>query len=473
MSGTPIEPGPNVSDQERKTKKLLLTHEENVQKVLHDVQAGDEKLKVLLDAVRPADLAEMLGRLDDKDQVRAMQLLDLRRGALVLKRSRTAVAAFLMERLPTDRAADLLDALTVDDRARILDGMPPARREQILPEMEKKQADEVRQALSWPRHSAGRLLQTHVVKVPPDMTVAQTLARIREVNTHVEKVNDVYIVDEKGVLIGIASLRDLVCADAENTLSKIMVTDVITAKPLDDQELVARMISKYDFLSIPVVDEKGVFLGICTVDDIVDVLRHEATEDQLNQGGIDGHAIADLPYLRVPIRTIVHTRIWWLLMLFVAETLTGTVLRHFEDELAKVVALSFFIPLLIGTGGNAGSQTVSQIIRALALGEIEPKDAFAVFKREATAGLVLGILLGVVAFGRALLWGTSMPVSIAVAVSILVICVWANTVGSLVPLTAVRLGFDPTVMSAPLITTLVDATGLFIYFRIAGLILGL
>lgn len=471
MSGTPIDSGPKVSDQERRTKKLLIAHEESVQQALQD--PGDEKLKVLLDAVRPADLAELLERLSETDQVRAMQVLDLRRAALVLKRARTALAGWLMEQLPVERAADLLDALTVDDRARVLDAIPPERRDQILPEMEKKQADEVRQALSWPRHTAGRLLQTHVVRVAPETTVGQALARIREVNLQVEKVNDVYVVDDKNVLVGIASLRDLVCNDPDAPLSKVMVRDVIVARPNDDQELVARLISKYDFLSIPVVDDRGAFLGVCTVDDIVDVLRHEATEDQLNQGAIDGTMLADLPYLRVPIRTIVRTRIWWLLMLFVAETLTGTVLRHFEDELAKVVALSFFIPLLIGTGGNAGSQTVSQIIRALALGEIEPKDALGVVKREGTAGLVLGVLLGLVAFGRARMWGTSMEVSIAVAVSILVICVWANTVGSLVPLTAVRLGFDPTVMSAPLITTLVDATGLFIYFRIAGLILGL
>jgi magnesium transporter len=323
------------------------------------------------------------------------------------------------------------------------------------------------------QRTAGRLLQTRVVRVTPELTVAQALEHIRKINAEMEKVNDVYVLESDSTLVGMASLRELVTTDPTWPLSKIMTRDVVTAKPTDDQELVAKLIGKYDFLSIPIVDDHSRFLGIVTVDDIVDVLQSEHTEDVLNQAGIVGTEIADEPYLQVKVPTIVRTRVWWLLMLFVAETLTGTVLRHFEDELAKVVALSFFIPLLIGTGGNAGSQTVSSIIRALALGEIEPTDVWKVLRREGTAGLVLGFLLGSVAFVRAIMWGTTLQVSLAVAISIVVICTWANTVGAVVPLVAQRAGLDPTVMSAPLITTLVDATGLFIYFSIAGLILHL
>jgi magnesium transporter len=473
VTSIPPEDKPRVSGQERRTNLALRQHHDGIQKALQEPTPQDEHLKVLIEAVRPADLAELLARMSDDDQLRILRVIDLRRGAVMLKRSRAAAAASWLARVERPRAADFLDFLPIDDRASILEAMEEDVRAELLREMESHTAAEVRGALAWPRRTAGRLLQTHVVKVSPEMTVGQTLHRIREVNEQMEKINDIYVIDPKGRLVGMASLRDLVVSPPDKPMSERMTRDVVSAKPTDDQEVVARLIGKYDFLSIPILDAGGVFLGIVTVDDVVDVLQAEQTEDMLNQAGIAGTDIADEPYLNVKVPTIVRTRVWWLLMLFVAETLTGTVLRHFEDELAKVVALSFFIPLLIGTGGNAGSQTVSSIIRALALGEIEPRDVWRVLRREATAGLVLGLLLGGVAFVRAVMWGTTMQVSIAVAISIIAICTWANTVAAVVPLAAQRIGFDPTVMSAPFITTLVDATGLFIYFSIAGIILRL
>lgn len=473
MSDISTEDKPKVSAQERRKNLALREHHDGIQRVLANPGAEDERLKALVEAVRPADLAELLIRISDADQLRVLRVIGLRRGAVVLKRSRAAVAARLLEGLDRARAADYLDFLPIDDRASILEAVPPEVREELLKEMEKHTAEEVRSSLSWPPRTAGRLLQTRVVRLSPDMTVAQGLDRIRQVNSEIEKVNDVYVIDEIGLLVGMASLRELVTGDPGQRLATVMTRDIVTARPTDDQEVVARLIGKYDFLSIPIVDERSHFLGIVTVDDVLDVLQAEQTEDVLNQAGIAGGEIADEPYLHVKVPTIVRTRVWWLLMLFVAGTLTGNVLRHFEGELARAVALSFFIPLLIGAGGNAGSQTVSSIIRAVALGEIEPRDLLKVLRREATAGLVLGLLLGGVAFVRAVLWGTTYQVAVAVAVSIVAICTWANSVGAVVPLVALRLGLDPTVMSAPLITTLVDATGLFIYFSIAGLILRL
>jgi len=208
------------------------------------------------------------------------------------------------------------------------------------------------------------------------------------------------------------------------------------------------------------------------VDDVIDVIREEETEDILKMGGIEPGAL-DRPYFENSIPLVVRKRIGWLLLLFVAETFTGTVLRFFENELAAVVALSFFIPLLIGTGGNAGAQTVTTIIRSLALGEIRLMDARRVLTREMTTGLTVGVLIGSIAFGRALLWGAHLPLAATVAITILVICTWSTTIGSLIPIAAQRLGVDPAVLSAPLITTLVDATGLVIYFRIAKAIMKL
>ncbi|HEY2945493.1 MAG TPA: magnesium transporter, partial [Vicinamibacteria bacterium] len=241
---------------------------------------------------------------------------------------------------------------------------------------------------------------------------------------------------------------------------------------LDDQEVVANKISKYNLLAVPVLEKDGTVVGFVTVDDVIDVIREEETEDILKMGGIEPGAL-DRPYFENSIPRVVRKRIGWLMLLFVAETFTGTVLRFYENELAAVVALSFFIPLLIGTGGNAGSQTVTTVIRSIALGEIGLRDAGRVLAREASTGVLIGLLVGGIAFGRALLWGAHMPLAITVAITVLVICSWSTTVGSLIPIAAERFGIDPAVLSAPLIATLVDATGLVIYFTIAKAILHL
>jgi magnesium transporter len=220
------------------------------------------------------------------------------------------------------------------------------------------------------------------------------------------------------------------------------------------------------------LEQDGSVVGFVTVDDVIDVMIEEQTEDILRMAGVEPGAL-DKPYFDNPILLVVRKRIGWLLLLFVAETFTGTVLRHFEGELAAVVALSFFIPLLIGTGGNAGAQTVSTIIRSIALGEIRLRNAGRVLVREMSTGAMIGVLVGLVAFGRSLLWGVSIPLALTVAITVLVICTWSTTVGSVIPLLAEKIGVDPAVLSAPLITTLVDATGLIIYFSIAKVILHL
>jgi len=212
-------------------------------------------------------------------------------------------------------------------------------------------------------------------------------------------------------------------------------------------------------------------VGAVRVDDLLDAALAKAGAGLLNQGGVAGKIAAQVPYFQTPLWKVVRGRITWLVLLFVAETATGTVLRHFEDELAKVVALSFFIPLLIGTGGNAGSQTVSTVIRALALGEVRLRDVLRVVAKEVSAGILLGVLLGGIAFGRALMWGVSYDLAACVAITVLVVCTWANTVGAVIPIAAQRAGVDPTVISGPLITTLVDASGLFLYLTIAHLMI--
>jgi magnesium transporter len=261
-------------------------------------------------------------------------------------------------------------------------------------------------------------------------------------------------------------------ADLEKPVTEVMRRKPVTVNALDDQEAVAKKIAKYNLLAVPVLEKDGSLVGFVTVDDVIDVLVEEQTEDLLRMAGVEPGAL-DKPYFDNPILRVVRKRIGWLLLLFVAEMFTGTVLRHYESELAAMVALSFFIPLLIGTGGNAGSQTVTTIIRSLALGEIRLRQFGRVLAREMSIGVMIGVLVGSVAFFRTLLWGQQTPMAFTVAFTVLVICTWSTTVGSLIPIVAERFGVDPAVLSAPLITTLVDATGLIIYFSIAKVILHL
>jgi magnesium transporter len=305
------------------------------------------------------------------------------------------------------------------------------------------------------------------------MTAEGTLSRLREIDRDVETVTDLYVLNQEGQLIGVVSLRDVVTADPSCKLEEIMNTHLVTVAPETDQEEVARLVSHYDFLAMPVVTPDRKMLGIIPVDDVIDVLVSESTEDILRFGGMEGGGAINQPYFTVSLPVVVRKRIGWLLLLFLAETLTGSVLRIFEAELAAVVALSFFIPLLIGTGGNTGAQTVSNLIRGLALGEVQWQDIWRVIRREVLSGLMIGLLLGGVAFGRTILWGNGVNIALVVALTIVAICTWANTIGSLIPMIAFKIKIDPAVVSAPLITTLVDATGLAIYLLIAKSILSL
>jgi magnesium transporter len=303
------------------------------------------------------------------------------------------------------------------------------------------------------------------------MTVEATLDHLRQVHPDVETLTDLYVANADNQLVGVVSLREVVVAPPGKRLDELMNTQLVTVTPQTSREEVARLVSHYDYLAMPVVAPDRKILGVIPIDDVIDALVAEGTEDILRFGGMEGGGTIDQPYFTVPIPLVIRKRVGWLLLLFLAETLTGTVLRYFENELARVVALSFFIPLLIGTGGNTGAQTVSTLIRGLALGEIQMRDIWRVVLRELFSGVLLGVLLGAVAFGRALLWGSAPPLAAVVGLSILVICTWANTIGSLIPLIAHRLKIDPAVVSAPLITTLVDATGLAIYMLIARALL--
>ncbi len=454
--------------------RVTLTNlEELEQQVRAALEAQDfDGLRQILAARHPADVADVIDRLDEEDQLVVFRLLAPAQAAEVLGETSVEATRELIEQLPADEAGDLLDRLPMDDVAEILGEDVPERQQALLAAMEPDDAAEVRALLSYPPQSAGRLMTEKFVQVRPDMTADETIARLRQLDPEIESLHDLYVLGPEQQLVGVVSLRGVITAPPERRMGELMTTRLITATPETDQEEVARLVSQYDLSALPVVTAEGRMLGIVTVDDVIDVLVQESTEDVLRFGGVEGGA--GEPYFTVPILRAVRRRVGWLMLLFFTGTITVSVLDRFESQLDKVVALSFFIPLLIGTGGNTGAQTVSTMIRGMALGEIRLRDAWRVISRELVSGLVLGLLLGCVAMVLALFWTNGdVTLALVVALTIVAICIWSNTIGAMVPLVARKFGLDPALVSAPLITTLVDATGLAIYLLIASTLLGL
>jgi magnesium transporter len=420
-----------------------------------------------------ADLAELLNQLTLAEAATVISLLPVSRTIEIFDQPTMRRRAAILEQLDPARAAQILEGLSADESTDIIQKMSPHERHRILPKLSAELRKELEGLLQYPAHTAGGIMTTEFVRLSPVMTVGEALKHIRSVAREKESIYACYVMEPgTGHLLGAVSLRDLVMADLEKPVTEVMRRNPITVNALDDQEAVAKKIAKYNLLAVPVLEKDGSLVGFVTVDDVIDVLVEEQTEDLLRMAGVEPGAL-DKPYFDNPILRVVRKRIGWLLLLFVAEMFTGTVLRHYESELAAVVALSFFIPLLIGTGGNAGSQTVTTIIRSIALGEIRLKQFGRVLAREMSIGVMIGVLVGTVAFFRTLLWGQPTPMAFTVAITVLVICMWSTTVGSMIPIAAERFGVDPAVLSAPLITTLVDATGLIIYFSIAKVILHL
>jgi magnesium transporter len=417
------------------------------------------------------DLAELINQLTLAEAAAVVSMLPVKRAVEVCNQPTMRRRSAILEQLEPERAAHILAGLSADERTDIIQKMGQHERHRILPKLSAEMRTELEYLLQYPDHTAGGIMTTEFVRLDPSMTVGGALKHIRSTAREKESIYACYVMEtETGRLLGSVSLRDLVMSELDRPVTQIMRRKPVTVAAADDQEVVAHKIARYNLLAVPVLERDGSVVGFVTVDDVIDVLVEEQTEDILRMAAVEPGAL-DRPYFENPIARVVRKRIVWLLLLFVAGTLTSAVLHNFEGELAKVVTLSLFIPLLIGTGGNAGAQTVMTVIRSLALGEIGVRQAWRVVLREATTGMVVGLLVGTVAFGQALLWKVPLELALTVSVTMFAICVWATTVGSLVPIAAHYFGIDPAVLSAPLITTLVDATGLIIYFTIAKVIL--
>lgn len=417
----------------------------------------------------PAHVAEIIEDLGEEEGDATLALLPDRLRASVMSYVDPERQVRVVEAMPPVDAAALLHLMSHDDRADLVNRLDEGRVDQILRHLAHAEREDIRRLASFEEGTAGSVMTTDYATLTPNLTVHDAIARLRHEAPDRETIDYSFVVDPQHRLLGIVPLKRLIMASPRSRVDEIMQRDAIVARIDEDQESVARKIDKYDLFAIPVLDASDILVGIVTHDDAMDILRREQTEDILKFGGVSADPEADdAPYWQSGIVGVVRRRLPWLLMLLLAENFTYPVLRHFEWVRQLFVPLGLFIPLLIGTGGNAGSQTVGTIIRGLSLGEIGRGDAWKVLLRECATGLLLGLMLGSIGLVYAHYWrGQSWRISEVVGLTILCVCIWANTIGALVPLMAKRLGIDPAVISAPFITTLVDATGLVIYFSIA------
>ena len=386
-------------------------------------------------------------------------------------------AEIILQMSPGDRRS-WMRLLPPDDAADVIQESPEEEREGLLAVLDEPTRKEVAALLAYKEDEAGGLMNPRYARLRPDMSVDEAITYLRrQARERLETIYYVYVLDTEQRLIGVITFRELFAAAPDKTVRDIMHTDVVTAHESMDQEALSRLFAEHNFLAIPVLDDERHVKGIVTVDDIVDVVQEEATEDIQKFGGM---AALDAPYLEAGFWSMVRKRAGWLSALFIGEMLTATAMGRFEGEIARAVILALFVPLIISSGGNSGSQASTLVVRALALEELRLRDWWRVVRRELSAGLVLGTVLATIGFGRILLWQGLfhmygehyMLVALTVAFSLVGVVTWGTLAGSMLPLLLRRLGFDPASASAPFVATLVDVSGIVIYFSVASVILG-
>ncbi len=433
----------------------------------------------VLDELHPEDLAETMGELADPQVRQLLAMLPIETAAELLERLPEERAAELVQGMDTRLSALLVTEMAADDRADLVQELPADAREEILDKIEQHEpevAEDVRALTAYDEESAGGLMTTEYLTIEPALSVARAIEHVRQLarDQDVESIYYVFVV-AYDKLVGVLSLRDLILSEPDQQVSDVMTENVVSVEADQDQEQVAQEMARYDLSMIPVVDAQGRMLGVVTVDDVIDVLEEEATEDLHKMAAM---VPIEESYFQTGFFAFVRSRVTWLVVLFVGELLTAGVMEAYEAQLAAAMDLVIFIPLIISSGGNSGSQSSSLIIRALALGEMVPGDWSRVFYRELGMGLALGGMLALVGFARAFL-GTGisgvdpLAMGLTVGCSVVAVVTLGTLVGSLMPLMIQRLGLDPAVSSTPFVASLVDVLGLIVYFTIARWIFAL
>lgn len=439
------------------------------------LRTSPAELPEVTEELHPADLADMVGRLEE-DEIRIFfSHLPVDRAADVAEYVDSVLRAHLVTSLDPDRAARIVSAMSPDDRADILADMEPEPAAAILARIALPQRRETQLLMQYEPHTAGGIMTTQFVTLPLATRADHALALVKAAAQEKETIYTIFVIDREEKLSGVVSLRELLVADAVQRLADIMNESVVWVTPETDQEEVARLISKYDILALPVVDEGRSMLGVVTVDDVIDVLVAEGTEDAQKMGAI---APIEEPYLVAGFWEVVRKRVVWLIVLFLGGLFTASALKHYAVAIETLSALVLFIPLILSTGGNSGSQSATLVIRALATGELKTNQYMRVLVRELMVGIALGVVLGAIGYLQAYLLpgkGNTNPSGIALVVAITIVAVVINgcVIGSLLPILLKKMKLDPALMSAPFIASLVDVMGIIVYFNIARSLLRL
>jgi magnesium transporter len=435
------------------------------------------KLRDALRDLHPSDIADMVIALPPKHEGILFRVLPRQVATRVFAYLPTEYQEELLASLSGPEVEEIINNLSDDDRTRLFEALPADVTRGLLNRLSPEELKSARALLGYPANTAGRYMTPHYVSVPPEMTAAEAINHIRRTGRNVETLDVVFLVDAEGKLVEDLRLGSLVLADPATKVRAIADPELVTIKAMADREEVLRIFEKYDRIALPVVDDDDKMLGIITVDDVLDIAERESTIDMQKLGGSEA---LDAPYLNVGFWSMVRKRGGWLSALFLGEMLTATAMSYFEHEIARAVVLALFVPLIISSGGNSGSQATSLIIRGLAVRDLGLRDWYRVFRREILSGFALGSFLGFIGFMRIVIWQKMhftnygphfMLIALTVWASLIGVVTFGSTSGSMLPFILRKLGFDPATSSAPFVATLVDVTGLVIYFTIAALIL--
>jgi magnesium transporter len=427
--------------------------------------------KAILVPVQPADIAEAIEGLPEAMQAIAFRLLSKGEAIEVYEHLDSSIQQALIEEFKRQDVLDIVDQMSPDDRVRLFDELPAKIVNRLLEQLSPTERQATAQLLGYEAGTAGRIMTPELISFKEGFTVTQALERIRRLANVTETIYYLYVTDNARRLTGTLSLRDLVTSQPSQTIGEIMTREAVFIYTDTDQEEVAKVIQRYDFLAVPVVDREQRLVGIVTVDDVIDIIQEETTEDIYALGG--GVQSGGDNYFQTDLLTVARKRVVWLLVLLLTNTVTGSIIKSQEGLLQQVVSLAAFIPLLTGTGGNVGAQSSTVVIRGMNTDEIRAMGQYQVILREGIAGLMLGTMLGSIATVWAYFLQGNWAVAISVGVSLIVISVLASVSGSALPFLFRFLRLDPALMSAPFITTAVDVAGVLIYFNLARLILGL
>ena len=422
------------------------------------------------------DLADLMEPLSAEKEAVVFRLLPRDEAAQVFSYLPIERQQELLKAMAHEEVVNILNDMSDDDRTELLEELPAQVTQKLLNALSPEERRLASQLLGYAENSVGRLMTPHFVRVRPHWTVAHALDHIRRYGLDSETMSLIYVIDENGRLIDDLRIRQILLASPETLISDLMDRRFVALKATDDQEIAVEAFKEADRNALPVTDSEGVLIGIVTVDDIFDVAEEEATEDIQKMGGTEA---LDEPYMEIAIPSMVRKRATWLIVLFLSEMLTATAMGRFEHEIAKAVVLSIFVPLVISSGGNSGSQASTFIIRAMALGEVTLRDWWRVMRREILSGLSLGTILGIIGFIRISTWALVfhsygdhwLLLALTVGIALIGIVLWGTLSGSMLPFLLRRIGLDPATSSAPFVATLVDVSGLVIYFSVAAIIL--